>query len=196
MRRKPRDNYKVFVEVHQNGELLSKTSRPFTNRGSIFLTSDPDGELTAPFYALPTAIRILKLTKRGVEVDLDPNWEGFTTFEGKIEDINSDRKSAYTHIMKKGDYGSIAYNDLRVLIRIGKDRQTRALQQTTSKEYRGSSLDLWFGSRHDLKFLGIGLVAALWFMGGFVLGLLKKPDDRPRDFIDLRNEYTQTSVTL
>jgi hypothetical protein len=146
--------------------------------------------LTAPFYALPTDIRILKITKRGVEVDLDPNWEGFTTFEGKIEDINSDRKSAYTHIMKKGDYGSIAYNDLRVLIRIGKERQTRAVQKTTNKDYRGSTLDLWFGGRQDLKFLGIGLVAALWFMGGFILGLLKKPDDRPRDFIDLRNEYT------
>jgi hypothetical protein len=189
-RQKPRDNYKVFVEVHQNGEVLSTTSRPFTKRGSIFLTSHPDGELTAPFYALPTDIRILKITKRGVEVDLDPNWEGFTTFEGKIEDINSDRKSAYTHIMKKGDYGSIAYNDLRVLIRIGKERQTRLLKETTSKEYRGSSLELWFGGRHDLKFLAIGLGAALWFMGGFVLGLLKKPDDRPRDFIDLRNEYT------
>lgn len=190
MRRKPQDNYKVFVEVHQNGELLSKTSRPFTKRGSINLTSDPDGELTAPFYALPTDIRILKITKRGVEVDLDPNWEGFTTFEGKIEDINSDRKSAYTHIMKKGDYGSIAYNDLRVLIRIGKERQTRMVQQTTNREYRGSSLDLWFGGRQDLKFLGVGLVSSLWFMGGFVLGLLKKPDDRPRGFIDLRNEYT------
>ncbi len=125
-----------------------------------------------------------------MEVDLDPNWEGFTTFEGKIEDINSDRKSAYTHIMKKGDYGSIAYNDLRVLIRIGKDRQTRQIQQTTSKEYRGSGLDLWFGSRSDIKFLSLGALAASWFLGGFTLGLLKHPDDRPRDFIDLRNEYT------
>ncbi len=189
-RRKPKDNYKIFVEVHQNGELLSKISRPFTKRGNIVLTSDPDGELTAPFYALPTDIRILKITKRGVEVDLDPNWEGFTTFEGKIEDINSDRKSAYTHIMKKGDYGSIAYNDLRVLVRIGKDRHIRQFQQSTSKEYRGSSLDLWFGSRQDIKFLSLGFLAASWFMGGFVLGLYKKHDDRPRDFIDLRNEYT------
>ena len=189
-RRKPKDHYKIFVEVHQNGELLSKTSRPFAKRGHISLTSDPDGELTAPFYALPTDIRILKITKRGVEVDLDPNWEGFTTFEGKIEDINSDRKSAYTHIMKKGDYGSIAYNDLRVLIRIGKDRHIRQFQQTNSKEYRGSTLDLWFGSQQDIKFLCLGFFAASWFMGGFVLGLFKKPDDRPRDFIDLRNEYT------
>lgn len=178
------------MEVHQNGVVLSKTSRPFTKHGSIFLTSDPDGELAAPFYALPSSIRILTITKRGVEVDLEPNWEGFTTYEGKVEDINSDRKSAYTHLMKKGDYGSFAYNDLRVLIRIGKERQIRAVQHATNREYRGSSIDLWFGGLSDLKYLSAGLLAALWFMGGFVLGLLKKPDDRPRDFIDLRNEYT------
>lgn len=176
--------------MHQNGELLSKTVRPFNKRGRIVLTSNPDGELSAPFYPLPTDIRILKITARGVEVDLDPNWEGFTTCEGKIEDINSNRKSAYTHIMKKGDYGSIAYNDLRILIRIGKDRQTNLQKAKQNPEYRGSAIDLWLGPARELKFLALGGFASAWLIGGFALGLLKHPDMRPQSFIELRNEYT------
>ncbi len=132
----------------------------------------------------------MKITKRGVEVDLDPNWEGFTTCEGKIEDINSNRKSAYTHIMKFGDYGSIAYNDLRVLIRIGAGESRKVEAPQRNREFRGKALELWLGDRRDLKWLGIGLLAAGWTMGGFVLGLLRHPDDRPTKFIDLRNEYT------
>ncbi|MCX6127835.1 MAG: AgmX/PglI C-terminal domain-containing protein [Proteobacteria bacterium] len=189
-KRKPKDTNRIFVEVHQNGELLSKTSRPFNKRGQISLTSDPDGELTAPFYPLPSDIQILKITRRGVEVDLDPNWEGFTTFEGKIEDINSDRKSAYTHIMKKGDYGSIAYNDLRILIRIGKDRQIVQQKNLDNSEYKGSLIDLWFSNKNDLKFIGFGAITAFWVVGVFAFALLKHPDDRPREFIDLHNEYT------
>ncbi len=169
---------------------MSKTSRPFHKRGQIVLTSDPEGELSAPFYPLPTSIRILQITQRGVEVDLDPNWEGFTTCEGKIEDINSNRKSAYTHIMKKGDYGSIAYNDLRVLIRIGKERQTQRQMIGHSKEYRGQFLEFWLGDRRDFKFLVFGSLASAWVIGSFVMGLLKHPDDRPQSFIELRNEYT------
>lgn len=178
------------MEVHQNGELLSKTSRPLHKKGSIFLTSDPNGELAAPFYPLPTDIRILKITKRGVEVDLDPNWEGFTTYEGKIEDINSDRRSAYTHLMKLGDYGSIAYNDLRLLIRIGYELRSNPISKPRRSDFRGRLSELWLGERADLKWLGFGLLASAWLMGGFVLGLLRHPDDRPRHFIDLRNEYT------
>jgi hypothetical protein len=189
-RRSPKDSYKVFVEVHQNGELLSKTSKPFNKKGSITLTSNPYGELTAPFYPLPTDIKILKITQRGVEVDLDPNWEGFTTCEGKIEDINSDRKSAYTHIMKKGDYGSIAFNDLRVLIRIGKDRRAKRELASLSREYRGALSELWIGEKREFKFVALGFFVALWLMGGFTLGLLYHPDNRPRNFIDLRLEYT------
>lgn len=187
-KRLPKDSDSVFIEVHQNGELLSRTERPFKKRGSVYLTSRPTGELTAPFYPLPSDIRILKITKRGVELDLDPNWEGFTTYEGKIENIDSDRKSAYTHIMKRGDYGSIAYNDLRVLIRIGRPHRKQANLRAFAKEYRPSFFEFWLGP--DRVGLLWGAAAAGVMTLGFVYGLIKRPDDRPRQFIELRDEYT------
>ncbi len=186
----PQNEYKIFVEVLQNGELLSAVSKPFHKPGIIKLTSDPNGELTAPFYPLPTDIDLIKITRRGAEVDLDPNWEGFTTFEGRIEDISSHRKTHYTHIMKQGDYGSIAYNDLRVLIRVGKERPKLLASQKPTGEYRGSFLKFWFTSPLEYKVLAIGLLASAWLFTGVVVGLMKRPDTRPKKLADLKPVYT------
>lgn len=179
---------RVFVEVHQNGELLSKTERPLKKSGAIFLTADPKGELTAPYYPLPSDVRLLRMTDRGVEVDLDPNWEGFTTHDGKIETISSDRRSAYTHILKRGDFGSIAYHDLRILIRIGREHVPRQAQIRPSREYSGSLIEFWWG--RELTGLWVGIFASLVLTLGFVFGLKARPDDRPKNFVDLPDDYT------
>lgn len=184
------NDYKIFVEVLQNGELLSSIAKPFHKPGLIKLTSHPNGELTAPFYPLPTDIDLIKITKRGAEVDLDPNWEGFTTYEGRIEDISSHRKTQYTHIMKQGDYGSIAYNDLRVLIRVGKERPKRLDASVPTGEYRGPLLGLWFSSITEYKTIGIGFLASAWIFASIVIGLMNRPDTRPQQLADLKPVYT------
>jgi hypothetical protein len=189
-RAKNQNEIRVFVEVLQNGELLSRTSRSFHKPGVIHLTSNPDKELTAPFYPLPTDIELIKITKRGVEIDLDPNWEGFTTYEGKIEEISSEKRTNYTHIMKPGDYGSIAYNDLRVLIRIGRERPSKKHQGHPTGAYRGQTLGLWIGDHIERKMSLIAGVAGLWIFGCLVYGLLNRPDDRPKEIVDLQPEYT------
>jgi hypothetical protein len=178
----------VFVEVHQNGELLSKTARPLRKSGSIYLTANPNGELTAPYYPLPSDIRLLTMTDRGVELDLDPNWVGFTTHDGKIENISSDRRSAYTHIMKHGDFGSIAYGDLRILIRIGRAHALSRPAIRPTGEYRGSILEFWWGK--EFVGLGVGIFASLVLTLGFVFGLKARPDDRAKTFVELPDEYT------
>lgn len=179
---------RVFVEVHQNGELLSKIVKPLKKSGAIFLTANPNGELTAPYYPLPSDVRLLKMTDRGVELDLGANWAGFTTHDGKIENISSDRRSAYTHIMKRGDYGSIAYHDLRILIRIGRDHPSYKAPFRPTREYRGSVIDFWWGK--EFTGLWLGLFASLVLTLGFVFGLKARPDDRPKSFVELPDEYT------
>ena len=181
---------KVFFEVHQNGEILSKTSRPFEKNSRIYLSSNPEAELNAPYYPLPYDIKIATITRRGVELQLDPTWQGFTTCDGKIEDINSDRKSHYTHIMKRGDYGSIAHNDLRVLIRVGREREPRKHTPPKKFEYPGSLIELWLGGTYELRFLAVGVLASMWIIGGFSLGLRRHGDISPKSFIELENHYT------
>ncbi|RYZ53810.1 MAG: hypothetical protein EOP07_17140, partial [Proteobacteria bacterium] len=176
------------MEVHQNGELLSKTSRYFHQKGVIFLTANPDGELSAPFYPLPSDISLLEITTRGVELDLDPQWSGFTTCDGKIENVSSERKTAYTHIMKRGDFGSIAYNDLRILIRIGREHKSHKAPAKYNGQYKGSIVEFWWG--REFAGLWAGLAVATILMGGFVFGLKSRPDDSPKSFIELPDEYT------
>ena len=145
--------------------------------------------LPPPFIPYRQTLISLR-SQSGAEVDLDPNWEGFTTFEGRIEDISSHRKTQYTHIMKQGDYGSIAYNDLRVLIRVGKERPKRSDSKGPTGEYRGNIFKFWFGSSLEFKVLSIGCLAAAWLFAGVVVGLLKRPDSRPKQLADLKPVYT------
>ena len=188
--RSKKNEVRVFVEVLQNGTLLSQTSRPFAKKSTIYLTSDPKGELSAPYYPLPSDIRLITITDRGAELELDPNWEGFTTFQGQIEPISSDRRSNYTHIMQSGDYGSIAYNDLRVLIRIGKARAARKSAGSAASAYRGKLTELWLGGKQEIKYLSIAGLATLWVFGGAIAGLLLRPDNRPKYIYDLKAEYS------
>lgn len=188
--RSKKNELRVFVEVLQNGTLLSQTSRPFSKKSTIYLTANPKGELTAPYYPLPSDIKLIEITNRGAELELDPNWEGFTTFQGQIEPIGSDRRSNYTHIMQSGDYGSIAYNDLRVLIRIGKARTPGKSAGSAAKAYRGKISELWFGGKKEIKFLWLASLATCWIFGGVIAGLIMRPDSRPRHIYDLRPEYS------
>jgi hypothetical protein len=183
-------NIRIFVEVLQNGQVLSETSRPFHKKSTIYLTSNPAGELTAPYYPLPCDIPIINITEQGAELDLDPNWEGFTTYQGEIETISSDRKSQYTHIMKAGDFGSLTYGNLKVLIRIGKARPIRKNLIKQNNKYKSNVFDLFFGEKNDRRFLWVGLLIATWFTGLLSAGLLLRKDDRPNHIYDLKREYS------
>lgn len=188
--RSKKNEVRIFVEVLQNGTLLSQTSKPFSKKSTIYLTANPKGELSAPYYPLPSDIKLITITPRGAELELDPNWEGFTTFQGQIEPVSSDRRSNYTHIMQNGDYGSIAYNDLRVLIRIGKARAARKSAGSAAKAYRGKFSTLWFGSKKEIKFLALASLATLWVFGSAIAGLILRPDNRPQHIYDLSPEYS------
>ena len=180
----------VFVELIQNGQLLSSVKKPFHKSGSIKLTANPNGELSAPYYPLSTDIEIARLTGKSLEVDLDHNWEGFTTFEGRIEEISSDRKTDYIHIMKNGDYGSIAYNDLRVLIRIGYKRKQKHRQLAGGRIAKPQLTTYLISNPFEAKALGIGVLAAAWLFGMLVFGLNQRKATGPQKLSDLEEVYT------
>ena len=189
MARKKSENF-VFVELLQNGQPLSSVVKPYWKQDSIKLTANPRGELSAPYYPLSTDIEVARITGSGIEIELDHNWEGFTTFEGRIEEISSDRKTDYIHMMKPGDYGSIAYNDLRILIRVGRKRKVKAETLTRGKVSRAPLSSYWIESSFELKALGAGLVAASWIFASFVFGLANRADTRPKKLSDLKEVYT------
>ena len=112
MAKKNLKKYYVHVEVTQNGEVLSTQLYPFGKEKVVKLTSDPKAKLSAPFYPLKYDIEILNITKDLVEVELEPDWEGFTTYKGNIEEINRDKSTKFLHLLDKGDVGSFAHNDL------------------------------------------------------------------------------------
>jgi hypothetical protein len=90
--------------------------------------------------------------------------------------------------MKRGDFGSIAYNDLRILIRIGREHKSHKAAAKYNGQYKGSIVEFWWGK--EFSGLWAGLAVATVLMGGFVFGLKSRPDDSPSSFIELPDEYT------
>ncbi|MBC7661742.1 MAG: AgmX/PglI C-terminal domain-containing protein [Chitinophagaceae bacterium] len=90
--------------------------------------------------------------------------------------------------MKRGDFGSISYNDLRILIRIGREHKPHALAARHTSEYKGSILEFWWGK--EFAGLWAGLLVSAILMLGFIYGLKLRPDDRPHSFIELPDDYT------
>ena len=76
------------------------------------------GKLSAPYYPLKYDVDLLHITKELVEVELDSDWEGFTTYRGNIEEIGKDKSTKYLHLLGKDDIGTFIHNDLRVSVKI------------------------------------------------------------------------------
>ena len=184
-----KNNYKIYVQVLQNGEILSEIEKPFYKKGIIKLSSSPTAELTAPFYPLAHDMDLIKITKRGAELELPPSWDGYTTSYGKLETISSERKLPYTHIMKIGDYGSLSLNDLQVLIRIGLEKKTNRKSVSIDPNYRGkvSSL-IWPSSSELTAFLSSFLVSTFLFLC-LIIGLLMRSPKSTHDFLSLDKIY-------
>ena len=49
-------------------------------------------------------VDLLHITKELVEVELDSDWEGFTTYRGNIEEIGRDKSTKYLHLLRQGRY--------------------------------------------------------------------------------------------
>lgn len=180
---------KVFIEVLQNGEFLAETSRPYKKRGLVKISSGLSGDLSLPFYPLAQDIKLIQITRKGVKLFLDSTWEGFITCDGQPINIVYGRHDTRSYIMREGDYGSICYKDLRVLIRIGPD-QNKPKSIPLDPKYKGKMKHLIFDNRTNFPVMAIAALCSLIMLGAPILGLIKRPDLRPKKLIDLDETYT------
>ena len=183
--------YYVHVEVTQNGEVLSTQLYPFGKEKVVKLTSDPKAKLSAPFYPLKYDIEILNITKDLVEVELEPDWEGFTTYKGNIEEINRDKSTKFLHLLDKGDVGSFAHNDLRVTVKV--EPKVVAKKERIKKipvNFFKKSKELVFNNGLELRVMTLALVCSSIVFTGVYSGFMDRVDDTPKSFIDLKENYT------
>ena len=179
----------LFIEVLQNGEFLAEARREMGHRTQIAITSSSKGALPVPYYPLPHDIELIRVDHRGAHITIEPTWEGFITCDEQLINIKSGGRNTRTYIMRDGDYGSISWNDLRVLIRIGITREPIVKAVAHDPAYAGPLLPLWIGGSRDIQWLAFGTVFAACVFGVFIGWLMTIGDHHPSRLADLSSEY-------
>ena len=92
-------------------------------------------------------------------------------------------------VMLKGDYASILHEDLRIMIKIGPKPEREKRDLSSKKQYRRGLFRFLFATQDDKFGLLLGSIATTVIVGGFILGLARRPFQRPSSLSDIPEEY-------
>jgi hypothetical protein len=132
----------------------------------------------------------MRVDKHGVHIETRANWEGFVTSNGEVVELTNRKGTNLT--LKTGDYGTIYYGDLQILIRLGKPRS--ASYRKEKPKCRPSLLSLAFYSSIEKKVMAIAMVAAVLVLVPAIYFVMNKKSARPTSLADLRDEYIESFV--
>lgn len=180
----------VHIEVLQNGASVGRVVKPAKKARTLFLTSRDGNELSVPHYPLPDGrLEFLKCEGGKISLIVDHAWEGFCTTKGILHNIAKGEKGKRVQELFYGDYGSISCNDLRIMVKVGPAEAVETTRATTNPAYRGKFLSNFLRNKNERIGFGVAFGAALVVIGGFVIGLAKRPYVRPTEMTDISEEY-------
>lgn len=179
---------KLFIEVLQNGFSVCSQALSLSRRAIVTLGTDSKATLTLPHYPLPARVELFQLSKHGVHLEIRSSWEGFVTSDGEIVDLASNKGNTIS--MRAGDYGTIYYGDLQILVRIGKPWAQKV--QRGQRRFKPELLSLAFYSTLEMKVMaGATFVAAMIFMAMTFLAT-NTSITRPSTLADLAPRYIES----
>jgi hypothetical protein len=183
-------NYQVEIRILQNGAAIKDVSLPLKASGVLSLSSKESDILGLNLYPLSRNIPILKIGKHEAQVLIDHTWEGFVVSSGNMKDVVPHKSLGDTFVMKPGDFASLAWHDLRLLIYIREPIGKSKTRRGSDSKYLSSPLstlinDKWQWGAH---LLAVG--SCLFLFAAFWTGLTSLPDHRPESFEDLDSSYT------
>lgn len=181
----------VSFEILQNGATLLNAERRVRRKGALALTAEGQTDLTIPYYPLPNQRHEFLRFDHGVPVLIAAHkWEGFCTSKGELIDIVRTDKGRREIPLHKGDYASICYEDLRVMVRIGPRRvAAKAPAKGTKSGYRRGLINHFFPTIEEKRMTLVGLMVASVIVGGFLFGLAKRPVVKPTRFDEITDTY-------
>jgi hypothetical protein len=186
----------VHIKVLQSGTTLASVEKQM-KRESLKLQSSGSGPLVLPHYSLPNNnYEFLICSKTCAKLVIEHSWEGFATSKGNLKQVTRQEKGQSVIEMSKGDYASITHNDLRIMVKITNEMPKAEKKQRLfiSQSYKGSLTSLLVGSRIERPAMAGAFVISAIIVGGFAIGLLKRPFFKPQNLADVRPEFAMPFV--
>lgn len=185
-------NLSVYIEILQNGEIMTDYSVRAKGNRSLKLTSKPKKELSIPFYPVPeTEYEFLKLERGSVSLIANHKWDGFCLSAGELCHIDKGEKGARKFELHRGDYGSLSYEDLRILVKVEPTppKKSAAAKRKLQRRYKGKFISFFVENKYEWRaFFGATLCVA--FLGAsFIGGLMLRPSPKIETLSDLPTNY-------
>ncbi|MBM4250980.1 MAG: AgmX/PglI C-terminal domain-containing protein [Deltaproteobacteria bacterium] len=181
----------LHIEVLQNGSSITSAEIAIKRSGKIQITSEKEGLLSLPYYPLPEGkLDIAQWQRRTVVLDLNPEWQGFCTSMGTGVVIEKGRVLKSPVSLHHGDFASLSYGDLRIMLRIGAaSKPIKTHSNWVVAAYRGSLLKLLMPTILEWQISAIAALMAAVVIGSASVGLLNRPVQRPRQLTEIDDEY-------
>lgn len=177
---------RVSISVLQNGREVASSCFLYGKKHTVRLSNHKKNALYIPQYPLADDLEILKSSKKSTQLVTSSLLKGFIVKDIDQYNIEKIVDKKILNLRPK-DMVSLYINDLQILIKIDKQKIEKSV---ISKKYKSYSLiDFWLGDTYVKKSLAIAIFSVIIMYGGFIMGLLYKPDTRPKSFSDLKPEY-------
>lgn len=183
-------NLELHVKILQNGHPVAETVKSVRNHNNVVITTSYKGDLTLPFYPLAKDIDLFTVKNKKVRLRFDLPWAGFITSHGEILDFDAHKIDSTPVFIGKDDYGSIYYNDLRVLFKLQAKAKSKTISVKKDKSYKASLLSLLFDGRSEGIGFAWAFMLSLIVFAGILSWSYMTPDTRPHYFYQLSNNYT------
>jgi hypothetical protein len=185
-----RNKYVVEVRILQNGATIKELELPFKPSRLISLSSRESDPLGLNLYPLSRDIPILKIEKDEAKIFIDHAWEGFIVCKGEMKDVLPNTSLGDHYTIYAGDYASIAWHDLRLLVYIREPQHKIQSRFGTDSRYLLSPFSTMIRDRFEGNaILGAILLGGIIF-ASFWKALTSQTHVRPTQFDDLTDPYT------
>ena len=189
----------LTVRVLQNGIVLADAALPVTGRRTLRLSDSGRGNLVLPYYILPnTHLEICAIHQGRVELAIDGHhFDGFYTSKGEVRYLRSGTPTLGAGNLTAGDYASLAFKDLRILIKVGPPQKTRMVTANvaTPKWARAPLSRFLFRSKGEAIGLVAATGAALTIAATMTLTLALRSTGGPTAIRDIPEDYLLSFIS-
>lgn len=184
----------IFIEVLQNGSPLCEIKRPLNKKSTITLGMKKNSTIQIPYYPFTQKIILAKVKRKIVSLYVGAHWEGFISRKKEMSEFTGTNQHATIHKLANNDYGSLAFRDVQVLIRLGKEHSVNSVKKVRSGQFFPKIFSLVTNSGIEAKVLVAAIIIAGIITAAAGSLLDSKNASRPSNVEDLPELYALSFI--
>ena len=179
----------IVIDTLQNGYRICHLKQHVKFGRKVKITPLFDDGISIPFYHLTKEFVLLKVIKNHkIELNLTLPFSGILTSNNKTIYLKDSAPLGKTYLLTEGDYASLAYRDLRFLIKINQASLEEPPTRRNPHYYPKLSA-LIFRDGIEVLSSSLGFLISGFLFACLITGFLTRSSDFPKGLEDLEKKY-------